>query len=240
MSDFLNAAGLSVCYGNITALHGVDFHVDQGEIVTLIGPNGAGKTSTLMAISNLIEGKKKGNITFEGKNISNMESSSIVKLGISHVPEGRRIFPRLTVEENLMMGTFGAPKYDKVRSAQLMEEVYNMFPRLKERRTQLGGTLSGGEQQMLAIGRGLMFSPKLLMLDEPSLGLAPLVVKEIFELILDIREKGTTVLLIEQNAGLALQIADRGYVLENGQIVMSGTGDELAHDERIIKAYLGM
>lgn len=240
MSDFLNAAGLSVRYGDITALRGVDFHVDQGEIVTLIGPNGAGKTSTLMAISNLIEGKKNGNITFEGKDISNMESSSIVKLGISHIPEGRRIFSRLTVEENLMMGTFGAPKYDKARSAQMLEEVYNMFPRLKERRTQLGGTLSGGEQQMLAIGRGLMFSPKLLMLDEPSLGLAPLVVKEIFELILDIREKGTTVLLIEQNAGLALQIADRGYVLENGRIVMSGTGDELAHDERIIKAYLGM
>lgn len=240
MSDFLNAAGLSVRYGNITALRGIDFHVDQGEIVTLIGPNGAGKTSTLMAISNLIEGKKNGSITFEGKDISNMESSAIVKLGISHVPEGRHIFSRLTVEENLMMGTFGAPKYDKVRSAQLLEEVYNMFPRLKERRTQLGGTLSGGEQQMLAIGRGLMFSPKLLMLDEPSLGLAPLVVKEIFELILDIREKGTTVLLIEQNAGLALQIADRGYVLENGQIVMSGTGNELAHDERIIKAYLGM
>lgn len=240
MSDFLNAAGLSVRYGNITALRGIDFHVDQGEIVTLIGPNGAGKTSTLMAISNLIEGKKNGSITFEGKDISNMESSAIVKLGISHVPEGRHIFSRLTVEENLMMGTFGAPKYDKVRSAQLLEEVYNMFPRLKERRTQLGGTLSGGEQQMLAIGRGLMFSPKLLMLDEPSLGLAPLVVKEIFELILDIREKGTTVLLIEQNAGLALQIADRGYVLENGQIVMSGTGNELARDERIIKAYLGM
>ena len=240
MSDFLKATNLNVRYGNVAALRGVDFHVDQGEIVTLIGPNGAGKTSTLMAISNLIDGKKTGSLVFEGQDISHMESSAIVKLGISHVPEGRRIFPRLTVEENLMMGTFGTKKYDKEKASQLLQDVYKMFPRLLERRTQLGGTLSGGEQQMLAIGRGLMFSPKLLMLDEPSLGLAPMVVKEIFELILDIREKGTTVLLIEQNAGLALQIADRGYVLENGRIVMSGTGSGLAHDERIIKAYLGM
>ena len=240
MSDFLKATNLNVRYGNVAALRGVDFHVDQGEIVTLIGPNGAGKTSTLMAVSNLIDGKKAGSLVFEGQDISHMESSSIVKLGISHVPEGRRIFPRLTVEENLMMGTFGTKKYDKEKASQLLQDVYKMFPRLLERRTQLGGTLSGGEQQMLAIGRGLMFSPKLLMLDEPSLGLAPMVVKEIFELIQDIREKGTTVLLIEQNAGLALQIADRGYVLENGRIVMSGTGSGLAHDERIIKAYLGM
>ena len=240
MSDFLKATDLNVRYGNVAALRGVDFHVDQGEIVTLIGPNGAGKTSTLMAISNLIDGKKTGSVVFEGQDISHMESSAIVKLGISHVPEGRRIFPRLTVEENLMMGTFGTKKYDKEKASQLLQDVYKMFPRLLERRTQLGGTLSGGEQQMLAIGRGLMFSPKLLMLDEPSLGLAPMVVKEIFELIQDIREKGTTVLLIEQNAGLALQIADRGYVLENGRIVMSGTGSGLAHDERIIKAYLGM
>lgn len=240
MSDFLKATNLNVRYGNVAALRGVDFHVDQGEIVTLIGPNGAGKTSTLMAVSNLIDGKKAGSLVFEGQDISHMESSAIVKLGISHVPEGRRIFPRLTVEENLMMGTFGTKKYDKEKASQLLQDVYKMFPRLLERRTQLGGTLSGGEQQMLAIGRGLMFSPKLLMLDEPSLGLAPMVVKEIFELIQDIREKGTTVLLIEQNAGLALQIADRGYVLENGRIVMSGTGSGLAHDERIIKAYLGM
>ncbi len=240
MSDFLKATDLNVRYGNVAALRGVDFHVDQGEIVTLIGPNGAGKTSTLMAISNLIDGKKTGSVVFEGQDISHMESSAIVKLGISHVPEGRRIFPRLTVEENLMMGTFGTKKYDKEKASQLLQDVYKMFPRLLERRTQLGGTLSGGEQQMLAIGRGLMFSPRLLMLDEPSLGLAPMVVKEIFELILDIREKGTTVLLIEQNAGLALQIADRGYVLENGRIVMSNTGSGLAHDERIIKAYLGM
>lgn len=236
----LDVKNISVRYGNVNALRGIDFHVDQGEIVTLIGSNGAGKTSSLMAISNLIEGKKQGTITFDGTDISHMESSAIVKLGVSHVPEGRHIFAKLTVEENLKMGTFGTKKYDKQKAAQLMEEVYEMFPRLKERKNQLGGTLSGGEQQMLAIGRGLMFSPRLLMLDEPSLGLAPLVVKEIFELILDIRDKGTTVLLIEQNAGLALQIADRGYVLENGRISLSGTGEDLAHDEQVIKAYLGM
>lgn len=236
----LDVKNISVRYGNVNALRGIDFHVDQGEIVTLIGSNGAGKTSSLMAISNLIEGKKQGTITFDGTDISHMESSAIVKLGVSHVPEGRHIFAKLTVEENLKMGTFGTKKYDKQKAAQLMEEVYEMFPRLRERKNQLGGTLSGGEQQMLAIGRGLMFSPRLLMLDEPSLGLAPLVVKEIFELILDIRDKGTTVLLIEQNAGLALQIADRGYVLENGRISLSGTGEDLAHDEQVIKAYLGM
>lgn len=240
MSEFLKARNLAVRYGNVNALRGIDFEVNKGEIVTLIGSNGAGKTSTLMAISNLIEGKKNGTVTFEGQDISRMESSSIVKLGISHVPEGRHIFARLTVEENLIMGTFGSRSYDKKKTADLLEKIYTMFPRLRERRTQLGGTLSGGEQQMLAIGRGLMFSPKLLMLDEPSLGLAPLVVKEIFELILDIRDQGTTVLLIEQNAGLALQIADRGYVLENGRITMSGTGEGLANDERVIKAYLGM
>jgi len=236
----LDVKNISVRYGNVNALRGIDFHVDQGEIVTLIGSNGAGKTSSLMAISNLIEGKKQGTITFDGTDISHMESSAIVKLGVSHVPEGRHIFAKLTVEENLKMGTFGTKKYDKQKAAQLMEEVYEMFPRLRERKNQLGGTLSGGEQQMLAIGRGLMFSPRLLMLDEPSLGLAPLVVKEIFELILDIRDKGITVLLIEQNAGLALQIADRGYVLENGRISLSGTGEDLAHDEQVIKAYLGM
>ncbi len=239
-STLLEVKNISVQYGNVNALRGIDFHVNQGEIVTLIGSNGAGKTSSLMAISNLIEGKKQGTITFDGTDISCMESSAIVKLGISHVPEGRHIFAKLTVEENLKMGTFGTKKYDKQKAVQLVEEVYEMFPRLRERKNQLGGTLSGGEQQMLAIGRGLMFSPRLLMLDEPSLGLAPLVVKEIFELILDIRNKGTTVLLIEQNAGLALQIADRGYVLENGKISLSGTGEELAHDEQVIKAYLGM
>lgn len=240
MSHFLEARELTVHYGNVNALRGVNFHVDQGEIVTLIGSNGAGKTSSLMAISNLIQGTRGGTVEFDGGDITHLPPSKIVKLGISHVPEGRHIFPRLTVEENLLMGTFGAKKYDKARAAAVLEEIYQMFPRLRERRTQLGGTLSGGEQQMLAIGRGLMFSPKVLMLDEPSLGLAPLVVKEIFELILDIRDRGTTVLLIEQNAGLALQIADRGYVLENGSITLTDTGEALLHNESVIKAYLGI
>lgn len=240
MSHFLEARDLTVHYGNVNALRGVSFHVDQGEIVTLIGSNGAGKTSSLMAISNLIQGTRGGTVEFDGGDITHLPPSKIVKLGISHVPEGRHIFPKLTVEENLLMGTFGAKKYDKARAAAVLEEIYQMFPRLRERRTQLGGTLSGGEQQMLAIGRGLMFSPKVLMLDEPSLGLAPLVVKEIFELILDIRDRGTTVLLIEQNAGLALQIADRSYVLENGSITLTDTGEALLHNESVIKAYLGI
>ena len=240
MSHFLDVQELAVRYGSVNALRGVSFHVDQGEIVTLIGPNGAGKTSSLMAISNLIQGTRTGTVTFEGEDITHLSPSKIVKRGISHVPEGRHIFPKLTVEENLIMGTFGAKKYDKSGTAKLLEEIYDMFPRLRERRSQLGGTLSGGEQQMLAIGRGLMFSPKVLMLDEPSLGLAPLVVKEIFELILDIRDRGTTVLLIEQNAGLALQIADRGYVLENGNITLTDTGENLLHNDQVIKAYLGI
>ena len=240
MSHFLEARDLTVHYGNVNALRGVNFHVDQGEIVTLIGSNGAGKTSSLMAISNLIQGTRRGTVEFGGEDITHLAPSKIVKLGISHVPEGRHIFPKLTVEENLLMGTFGAKRYDKAGAAAVLEEIYQMFPRLRERRTQLGGTLSGGEQQMLAIGRGLMFSPKVLMLDEPSLELAPLVVKEIFELILDIRDRGTTVLLIEQNAGLALQIADRGYVLENGSITLTDTGEALLHNESVIKAYLGI
>lgn len=240
MSHFLEARELTVHYGNVNALRGMSFHVDQGEIVTLIGSNGAGKTSSLMAISNLIQGTRRGTVEFGGEDITHLAPSKIVKLGISHVPEGRHIFPKLTVEENLLMGTFGAKRYDKAKAAATLEEIYQMFPRLRERRTQLGGTLSGGEQQMLAIGRGLMFSPKVLMLDEPSLGLAPLVVKEIFELILDIRDRGTTVLLIEQNAGLALQIADRGYVLENGSITLTDTGEALLHNESVIKAYLGI
>ena len=240
MSHFLEARDLTVHYGNVNALRGVNFHVDQGEIVTLIGANGAGKTSSLMAISNLIQGTRRGTVEFGGEDITHLAPSKIVKLGISHVPEGRHIFPKLTVEENLLMGTFGAKRYDKARAAAVLEEIYQMCPRLRERRTQLGGTLSGGEQQMLAIGRGLMFSPKVLMLDEPSLELAPLVVKEIFELILDIRDRGTTVLLIEQNAGLALQIADRGYVLENGSITLTDTGEALLHNESVIKAYLGI
>ena len=240
MDKILEVKNLSVNYGYVHALNDISFEINRGEIVTLIGSNGAGKTSTLSAISNLIDGSKKGSVYFEGNDISNMASDKIVKLGVSHVPEGRHVFPNLTVEENLKVGTFGMKKFDKEKMNELIANAYEMFPRLKERRNQLGGTLSGGEQQMLAIARGLMFSPKLLVLDEPSLGLAPLVVKEIFELILKIRDTGTTVLLIEQNAGMALQIADRGYVLENGNITLSGTGEDLANDEKVIKAYLGM
>jgi branched-chain amino acid transport system ATP-binding protein len=239
MSGFLDVNELTVSYGNVTALRGVSFYVDEGEVVTLLGSNGAGKTSCLMAISNMIKGRKVGEVHFNGSDISKTEGSSIVRRGISHVPEGRHVFSKLTVEENLIMGTFGSKVYDKHKTVGLLEEIYAMFPRLKERRSQMGGTLSGGEQQMLAIGRGLMFSPKLLMLDEPSLGLAPLVVKEIFELILDIRDKGTTVLLIEQNAGMALQVADRGYVLENGQVSLTDKSENLLENEIVLKAYLG-
>jgi branched-chain amino acid transport system ATP-binding protein len=240
MSGFLNVQNLEVSYDNVKALKGISFYVDKGEIVTLIGANGAGKTSCLMAISNLIEGRKTGTVDFCGQDISRTESSSIVWRGISHIPEGRHIFPRLTVEENLIMGTFGSKIFKKDRVKKNLEDIYSMFPRLKERRRQMGGTLSGGEQQMLAIGRGLMFDPALLMLDEPSLGLAPLIVKEIFEMILDIRDRGTTVLLIEQNAGMALQIADRGYVLENGRISLTDASENLLKNEMVLKAYLGM
>ena len=237
---FLDVHGLSVRYGSVQALSDVSFHVNQGEIVTLIGANGAGKTSCLMAVSNLINGHKQGTVQFDGTDISRTDSSRIVRLGISHIPEGRHIFPRLTVEANLLMGSYGQKKYDRDKTLSAIERVYDMFPRLRERRRQAGGTLSGGEQQMLAIGRGLISSPRLLMLDEPSLGLAPLVVREIFELILDIRDSGTTVLLIEQNAGMALQVADRGYVLENGRITLEDTGEALLSNESVISAYLGI
>jgi branched-chain amino acid transport system ATP-binding protein len=240
VSGFLEVTKLEVSYGNVQALRGIDFYVDRGEIVSLIGANGAGKTSCLMAISNLIAGKKKGSLKFRGQDISATESSAIVWQGISHIPEGRHIFPRLTVEENLLMGSFGSRRFSRRELAKNIDEIYTMFPRLRERRKQTGGTLSGGEQQMLAIGRGLVFAPALLMLDEPSLGLAPLIVKEIFEMLLDIRDRGTTVLLIEQNAGMALQIADRGYVLENGRISLTGSGEDLLENEMVLKAYLGM
>ena len=240
MGVLLEVSNLAVAYGNVAALRGIDLVVNEGEIVTLIGSNGAGKTSALMAISNLIQGKKTGTVRFLGQDISKSDSSAIVWQGISHIPEGRHIFPKLSVEENLLMGTFGERRYDRQKTAGLLEEAYQMFPKLKERRRQMGGTLSGGEQQMLAIARGLMFAPKLIMLDEPSLGLAPLVVKEIFELLLDINDRGITVLLIEQNAGMALQVADRGYVLENGAITMGDTGENLLANEKVVKAYLGM
>lgn len=234
----LNISNLTVNYGYISALRNISLEVKENEIVSLIGSNGAGKTTTLMSISGLVN-KQSGTITFDGKDITKTHAHSIVRMGISHVPEGRHVFPKLSVEDNLVMGTIGAGKVKKAERNSRMEEVFDLFPRLKERRKQAGGTLSGGEQQMLAIGRGLMNNPKLLMLDEPSLGLAPIIIEEIFELIEKIKSNGKTVLLIEQNASMALSISDRGYVLENGEIVLTGTGHELLVDEKVKKAYLG-
>ena len=235
----LDIENLSVNYGYVTALTGVSLHVGKGEIITLIGGNGAGKTTTLMSISNLVE-KAEGRITFKGKDITSTPPHRIVKMGICHVPEGRRIFPALTVRENLLAGTVGNPGLTKSDHARLFDEVYALFPRLKERVDQGGGSLSGGEQQMLAIARGLMMDPELILLDEPSLGLAPIVVEEIFELILKIKQRGRTILLIEQNAGMALQVADRGYVLVTGRITLAGSGHELLVNPEVRRAYLGM
>jgi branched-chain amino acid transport system ATP-binding protein len=235
----LDIENLSVNYGYVSALRNITLHVGQGEIITLIGGNGAGKTTTLMSISNLVE-KAEGRITFKGEDITGMAPHRIVKMGICHVPEGRRIFPSLSVKENLVAGTVGNTALKKADQERLFEEVYALFPRLRERMQQNGGSLSGGEQQMLAIARGLMMDPDLIMLDEPSLGLAPIIVEEIFELILKIKQKGKTILLIEQNAGMALQVADRGYVLVTGQITLSGTGKELLVNPEVRRAYLGM
>ncbi len=235
----LKINNLSVNYGYISALSEVNIEVNEGEIITLIGGNGAGKTTTLMAISNQVE-KLNGTITFKGKDITKVPAHKIVKMGLCHVPEGRRIFPALTVKENLIAGTIGNPKIKKEDTARLLEEVYTLFPRLNERMNQGGGSLSGGEQQMLAIARGLMMDPDLIMLDEPSLGLAPIIVEEIFELILKIKQKGKTILLIEQNAAMALQVADRGYVLETGHIVTTGKGKDLLVDPEVMRAYLGI
>lgn len=234
----LKIENLAVNYGYISALRNISIEVNRGEIITLIGGNGAGKSTTLMAISNLVT-KSSGKITLNNKDITNMAPDKIVKLGLCHVPEGRLIFPSLSVKENLITGTVGNPSLKKDKIASLLEEVYVLFPRLKERLKQAGGSLSGGEQQMLAIARGLMMDPDLIMLDEPSLGLAPIVVEEIFELIIKVNKKGKTILLIEQNASMALQVAHRGYVLETGNIVIQGKGQELLVDERVRKAYLG-
>ena len=236
--DMLKIENLSVNYGYITALTNVSLEVMKGEIITLIGGNGAGKTTTMMSISNLVE-KESGTITFKGQDITRMAPDKIVKMGIAHVPEGRKIFPALTVYENLQVGTLGNPKLNKGQINDLIARSYDLFPRLKERATQGGGSLSGGEQQMLAIARGLMMDPDLIMLDEPSLGLAPIVVEEIFELIMKIRDMGKTVLLIEQNASMALSIADRGYVLETGNITLTGKGKDLLVDPEVMRAYLG-
>ncbi len=235
MSDvLLQIRDLKVCYGGIEAVRNISFDVKSGEIVTLIGANGAGKSSTLRTISGLVK-PAEGSILFDGEDITGKDPTQIVSKGLMMVPEGRRIFPNLTVLENLRIGAY---LRNDVLDADI-ERVYEYFPRLKERSWQEDGTLSGGEQQMLAVGRALMGRPKLLMMDEPSLGLAPIVVQGIFEIIRQIHEAGTTVLLIEQNANMALHIADRAYVLENGKISMEGTGKELLEDEKVRAAYLG-
>ena len=234
----LSIKNLSVNYGSISALRDENIEVRSGELVTLIGGNGAGKTSTLMAISNLVP-KSGGTIMFKGKDITNLAPDKIVKMGLAHIPEGRRIFPALTVYENLVTGTMGNPTIKNKDIPLLIEEQYALFPRLKEREKQAGGSLSGGEQQMLAIARGLMLKPDIILLDEPSLGLAPIIVEEIFELLAKLKAGGKTILLIEQNASMALSIADRGYVLATGEVIMEGTGKELLSDPQVIKAYLG-
>lgn len=232
----LKVYNLSVHYGVIQALKQVSLEVHEGEIVSLIGANGAGKTTLLHALSGLIK-SSEGSILFLGEEITKASAKQIVKAGMTQVPEGRRIFPDMTVLENLQMGAY--LRKDKEGIKQDMALVFTRFPRLKERKKQLAGTLSGGEQQMLAMGRALMAKPKLLLLDEPSMGLSPLLVKEIFKIIQDINQQGTTVLLVEQNAKMALQIATRGYVLENGRIVLTGTSQELMASSQVQKAYLG-
>ncbi len=236
--SMLEIKDLHVNYGHVQALNGISLEVEKNEIITLLGSNGAGKTTTLMSVSGLVT-PSQGSIWFEGQEITDMQPDKIVHLGISHVPEGRKIFPGLSVKENLQTGSLGNKSITKVRRAELMEECYNLFPRLRERANQAGGSLSGGEQQMLAIARGLMMDPEIIMLDEPSLGLAPIIVEEIFELIVKIRDRGKTVLLIEQNAAMALSIADRGYVMEVGRIILSGKSKDIRSDPRIREAYLG-
>ena len=230
----LQVDGLRVAYGGIEALRGVSFDVEDGAIVTLLGANGAGKTTTLRSISGLLR-PRGGSISFDGQRIDGLPAHEMVRFGISHVPEGRRIFPRMSVRENLLMGAYH--RRDDL-SADL-DRVYELFPVLRERNSQDGGTLSGGEQQMLAIGRALMARPRLLLLDEPSMGLAPMIVARIFEIIREINEQGTTVLLVEQNAAQALRLASRGYVLETGEIVMSDDASKLLADDRVRAAYLG-
>jgi branched-chain amino acid transport system ATP-binding protein len=232
----LELADVHTYYGNIHALKGISVTVDKGEIVTLIGSNGAGKTTTLKTISGILH-PKKGTVTLEGKRIDHVPPHEIVALGICQSPEGRRIFPRLTTMENLEMGAFH--RTDQAGIPEDMERVFGLFPRLKDRRSQQGGTLSGGEQQMLAIGRALMSRPRILLLDEPSMGLSPVLVETIFEIIQDIHAQGTPILLVEQNALMALQVASRGYVLQTGRIVLHDSAANLAENEMVRKAYLG-
>lgn len=233
----LQVKDLHVYYGAIHALHGISFEIAEGEIVTLIGANGAGKSTTLRTISGLIR-PRSGQIIYRGQDITLTPPEQIVRMGISHVPEGRKIFAPLTVRENLEMGAYIIN--DRAEVNRLMERVFKSFPRLKERLNQLGGTLSGGEQQMLAMGRGLMSKPSLLLLDEPSMGLSPILVQEIFNIIKEINAQGTSILLVEQNAQMALSIAHRAYVLETGNIVLSGTAREIAENPRVKEAYLGV
>ncbi len=230
----LKVNDIHVYYGAIHAIKGVSFEVNEGETVALIGANGAGKSTTLKTVSGLMH-PRSGSIEFLGRDITHTEAYKLVSQGLAHVPEGRRIFLQMTVQENLEMGAFTR----KGGITDPLDNVFQHFPRLKERRKQVAGTLSGGEQQMLAMGRAMMISPKLLMLDEPSMGLAPILVEQIFDIIRELKKAGTTILLVEQNAGMALDIADRAYVLETGRITLSGTGAELAQSEEVKKAYLG-
>ncbi len=232
----LKVKDLKVSYGMIEAIKGISFEVQDGEIVTLIGANGAGKTTTMHAISGLLK-PTAGSIELNGTELTKVAPHKIVNMGLAQVPEGRRVFAQQTVQENLSLGAFARSDRDGIQAD--MEYVFELFPRLKERASQMAGTLSGGEQQMLAMGRALMAKPSIILMDEPSMGLSPLLVSEIFHIIEEINQKGTTVLLVEQNAKRALAIADRAYVLETGNITLEGTGEELARDERVQKAYLG-
>ena len=232
----LHIENLQVYYGAINAIKGISFDVEQGEIIALIGANGAGKTTILHTISGLVPAKS-GSITFNGTELTKTPAHKIVSMGMAHVPEGRRIFQELTVYENLMLGAF--TRKDKAEIENTLEEVFKRFPRLEERRTQIAGTLSGGEQQMLAMGRALMSHPSIILMDEPSMGLSPLYVSEIFDIIRSVNESGTTVLLVEQNAKKALSVANRAYVLETGKIVLSGDAHELMNNDSVKKAYLG-
>ena len=234
--SMLHIENLQVYYGAINAIKGISFDVEQGEIIALIGANGAGKTTILHTISGLVPAKS-GSITFNGTELTKTPAYKIVSMGMAHVPEGRRIFQELTVYENLMLGAF--TRKDKAEIENTLEEVFKRFPRLEERRTQIAGTLSGGEQQMLAMGRALMSHPSIILMDEPSMGLSPLYVSEIFDIIQSVNESGTTVLLVEQNAKKALSVADRAYVLETGKIVLSGDAHELMNNDSVKKAYLG-
>jgi branched-chain amino acid transport system ATP-binding protein len=232
----LEVHDLSVYYDDIRALWGISFDVEAGEIVAILGSNGAGKTTTLKAISGVMR-PREGTITFDGKRLDQMPSHKVVEAGIAHVPEGRRLFPMMTVYENLEMGSL--VPHARTQRQQTIKRVFELFPRLEERREQLAGTLSGGEQQMLAIGRGLMSLPKLLILDEPSLGLAPLIVQNVFQVVEEVNNNGVTVLIVEQNVQQALRVAHRAYVIETGRLVLSGTGAELLHDPQVREAYLG-